>query len=210
MDLHQLRHDNRFIDPFLDIIFSNIIGLELRFAHMFVQRFLTSFIHCFIKRRVELLDINCNHDVSLVSDNDRHVLFYICGFIIHALKKRYMKRKDTAPQLLVLLDSFYADNNEKSSSSEWTEMLDRGGLKKPCNQFFVLFTQVERWIREVIDGNKLHANSLVDLKDKLIEYRLLRVSWEQLISDDDTMKWILLEHALGLFLKIRGFAVTRL
>ena len=146
-------------------------------------------------------------DFQSVTDNDRQVLYYVCGFILHAIRKRYLKSKKTKSMCAML--NMLSDST-KCLESTWTEALDRGGLKRPLEKFFTIMVQVERWVRDIVDVGNLQADTLINLKEKLIHYRLLRVSWEKIRTDDDHNKWMVLDHILGLFFKVRGFAVTRL
>ena len=44
---------------------------------------------------------------------------------------------------------------------------------------------------------------------KLMEYQLLKACWDRLMQNCDS-KWLLLDHVLTLFLKVRGFALVKL
>ncbi len=210
LDILRLRHDEQFADGFLDLILSNMdFELELKLAKCFVQRFLTSFVTAYYKRQLELIDQQRQQAFEEVSDNDRQVIFYICGYVLHALRKRYIKSTKKG-QLIALVDKLHADTSREQAASEWTNAINRGGLKQPSERFFLLIVQIERWARELVDMDNLKSDTLVKLKEKLLHYQLLRVSWEKLIAEDNVDKWLVLDHIVGLFFKVRGFAVTKL
>ena len=209
--VQSLRDNPDFIEGMLDFVLANVdFQLDLKLAKIFIQRFLTCFSAAFFQCQVQLMNKQQQMDIAVVSTNDKQVVHYICGYILHALRKRYMKAKIKKLDLLTLLEYLYAADNSESSYSEWTETLDRGGLKRPSVKFFQLVVQIECWVRELTNVENLNTNTLVDLKEKLSDYGLLRSSWDRMIQDDSVKKWIILDHVLALFVKVRGFAVTRL
>ena len=214
LDINELRKDADFIEGFLDIVLSNVnFELDIRCARMFVQRFLTSFVNCFCERQLELMNLVTKKACDEVTDNDKQVLYFMCGYILHAMKKRYMmmKSKTTGAKFCVILNMLATDKmtSNQCQSSKWTDSIDRGGLKRPTEKFFLLILQIERWTRELVNVNNLSSTSLVHLKETMITYPLLRKTWDNLVTGD-VEKWLLLEHILGLFFKVRGFAVTKL
>ena len=151
-------------------------------------------------------------NVDILTDNDKQVLFYICGYLIHALRKQYFRLKSVkARRLVECIDCLQvADNVVNNLSSKWLDALDRGGLKRPCMKFFNLIVQVEKWVRDVVSVKQLKSDSLVNLKAKLLDYNLLKLSWQNITSGHSECSMIVLEHVLSLFLKVRGFAITKL
>ena len=209
--VNKLRDDPDFIESMIDFILTNInFELELRLAKMYAQRFLTCFTTTYFHRQLQLLDVQQQMDNAVISKNDKEVLFYICGYILHALKKRYLKSKVKHSDLLNMLEHLFSNDQKRNDYSEWTDKLDRGGLKRPGEKFFRLIVQIERWVRDVVSIPNLHTNSLVNLKEKLCDYALLRSSWDCMIEDTDIKKWLMLDHVVSLFVKVRGFAVTKL
>ena len=187
------------------------ISTATSLSKQFVQRLLTQIVTNYFKRQNNLMQTYEEQDAALVTDKDKQVIFYICGYIIHKLRKKYLKLKSNKMKLLQCLDILLcapdADHNVPSS---WTDKMDRGGLKKTRKEFFTIFVQIERWIRDIVSKDKLTTDSLVNLKTVLMDYKLLRCSWEKIFPNTSTVEWTVLEHSLGLFLKVRGFAVTKL
>ena len=209
---HQLRLNIDFINGFSDIIVQNMtMEIPAKFLKRFVQHFLTKFIASFLKRKAELIDTHKELEVETLSDNDNQVIFYICGYIIHALKKRYykIKRHSKRDRLLSSLDNLLSTDNEDLPVSDWMKAMNRGGLKKPSDKFYKLMVQVEKWLRESVHTENLHQDSLISLKVKLMDYQLLNTCWDRIVTIGDD-KLLLLDHVLALFLKVRGFALVKL
>ena len=191
-----------------DLLPANIPRIYIK---PFIQRFLTEFTTNYFKRQNQLLNMEATNAAESVTENDREVIHYICGYLIHSLRKRYYRVKsDKGKQMLSCLDALISSNPSEKIPSSWTDSMNRGGLKMPCLKFFTLIVQIERWVRDVVNVKRLHSDSLVNLKSTLLDYNLLKVSWEKILASDVSVKWIVLEHVLSLFLKVRGFAVTRL
>ena len=209
---HQVRLNIDFINGFSDIIVQNMTTeVPVRFLKRFVQHFLTKFIASFLKRKAQLIDTHKELTVEALTDNDNQVIFYICGYIIHALKKRYYKIKKHCKRdrLLSLLDNLRSTDDEDLPVSDWMKVMNRGGLKKPSDKFYKLMVQVERWLRESVHTENLHQDSLVLLKVKLMDYQLLNTCWARIVTNGED-KFLLLDHVLALFLKVRGFALVKL
>ena len=209
--VYQLRVNDAFINKACQILSEFMPSVSKDLIRRFVQRLIGNLITRFFMRQNKLLEQEVQINAKELSTNDRQVLFHICGYIIHKLRKRYRKSRSKGIHHLHELVANLQQQGENNSNvpSGWTEILDRGGLKKPNYNFFLLITQVERWLRGIADIDNLNANSLINLKGKLMEYNLLKLSWGKLMPENDN-KWIVLEHVLSLFLKIRGFAITRL
>jgi len=209
--LHKLRTNQEFLEGFMDVIFlSGNFELPLNFARLYVQRFVTCFVAVYLKRQVELLNVNTQRLIQSITENDKQVLFYVSGFIFHSLRKRYIKAKSKSDELTHLIQNLKDDGNN-SDYSKWTVTLNRGGLQKPSHKFVQFIFQVERWVRDMAPTNaNLKADSFMDLQENLMSYSLLRHSWEKIVTDKSEHKFLILDHVLGLFLKIRGFAVTKL
>ena len=185
--------------------------IPIRYVKPFIQRLLTELITNYFKRQNELINREATNTVETLTENDKQVVHYICGYLIHSLRKKYFKIKnEKAKQLQSCLNFLTSSDTSENVPSAWTDTMNRGGLKKPCAKFFTLIIQTERWVREVVNVKRLNSDSLVNLKSTLLEYNMLKVSWEKILPGNLPLKWTLLEHVISLFLKVRGFAVTKL
>ena len=211
---HRLRLNATFVNGFVDFILRNLtLQIPNKFLNRFVQHFITAFTKSFFTRKAELVDSQREIQPEALSDNDNHVIFYICGYIIHALRKRYyrIKNQSKRQKLLMSLDSLKSMDEEDLPVSKWMEDMNRGGLKKPSDKFYKIMVQVERWLRESVHKDNLHQDSLVLLQAKLMDYQLLITCWDRIVTcTSEESKLLLLEHVLALFLKVRGFALVRL
>ena len=207
----RLRHATIFIKQMQDSISSAVQMDPNLHVHLkqFVQRLLTQITTNYFKRQNELMEKIEIQDTATVTEKDKQVIYYICGFIVHALRKKYSKLKSNKLKLLKCLESLITQDNDSVPSS-WTEKMDRGGLKKTRKEFYTIFVQIERWVRDLVSTNRLSTNSLVNLKAILMDYTLLQNSWKKLFPGASTIEWTVLEHCIDLFLKVRGFAITKL
>ena len=178
----------------------------------FVQRILTQITENYFALQNKLMKKAESADTELVTDNDQQVIYYICGYLLHGLRKKFYKlMKSKRADYLRCVEHLISNENTSSVPSSWTDKMNRGGLKKPCPRFYNIFIQIEHWIRKLVSTKQLDANSLTNLQATLMDYQLLRRAWAKLFpSDPTTTEWTVLEHSISLFLKVRGFAVTKL
>ena len=66
------------------------LEVHARFAACFAQKFLTKFTASFFRRQTELLECQRKCDAETITENDHQVVYYICGYILHALKKEIL------------------------------------------------------------------------------------------------------------------------
>lgn len=183
----QLRHNGEFLKKMVDTFQPVCVDIPTFYIKMFIQRFLTEFTTSFSKRQNELLQKDEQLAEEQLTENDKQVIFHICGFLIHSLRKRYFRcRSSKSKQLLACLKYL-----EQSSSAEhlqvpsdWTDCLNRGGLKIPSGKFYIIFLQIERWVRNIVSTSNLNSDTLVNLKTRILDYRLLQLSWEKLFPQN--------------------------
>jgi hypothetical protein len=94
---------------------------------------------------------------STVSVNDQSILFYIAGFIIKALKKRYYV---VSSKNLTIIDKLVSHSDSSSfgtSYSEWFNKQDRGALQKKSDNFFLLVRELENIVHKSL-SDRYHAS----------------------------------------------------
>lgn len=191
------------------------------FLQVLVLEFTNSFLESLCQTMKTRSEVEIQENVS---ENDQKILFYIGGYIVHALKKRYSKLSSTETKERKKLELRNLSSKTSNSKyidkfSTWFEKKDRGGLKRPCDNFFLLLRSVELVIRKhIINNLNMTANSLEKcvLKEKILEDFMVKYYREKLFeapddedNDDDTLSAVVFEDAINLFITIRGFAVMR-
>jgi len=95
-----------------------------------------------------------------VSDNDITVLFYISGYIIRALeKKKYSKIKNSGLKQtkMKIMRNVQCNSTAESFTNKFDKMhtlKDRGGLRKPCDNFFFLIREFKNITWGSVDCKK--------------------------------------------------------
>ena len=148
----------------------------------------------------------------MISDNDQSILYYIAGYILRSLHKKYLRY---SKHKLSLVDKF-SDNSENHNFVQkydrWYKIQDRGGLQKPCDTFFLLVRELELIVRKSVTA-KLSAHSLLlgPLKENIMESFMVKYYCDLLIPNESCeVVSSVTEDIVHLFLTIRGYAVTRL
>ena len=115
---------------------------------------------------------------------DQQVIYYICGYLLHGLKKKFYKLKSKKEEYLRCEEHLISNDDASSVPSSWIDKMNRGGLKKQCPKFYKIFVQIEHWIRNFVSTKRLDANSLTNLLATLMEYKLLQRAWAKLFLSD--------------------------
>ncbi|CAC5416616.1 unnamed protein product [Mytilus coruscus] len=182
----------------------------------FVQTFLLELMNQVLKEHLlKKMKQTQAFDDSL-TDNDQKILFYIAGFIIHALHKRYNKLKVSSlkEEKLLCVQGLQESSDTKTFLSKfksWTVKKDRGGLKLPTDNFYLLVRHMEIIVRQSVNLDNLSASSLCkdSLKEKIMDAFMVKHYASQLFpASDNTL--CLMEDIVNMFLTVRGNAVSKL
>ena len=198
---------------------------NLESVNAFVQVLIMEFTNSFLATLSKTMKSKSETEVSQnLSENTQKILFYIAGYIINALKKKYFKLTTTElkEKKMALLKSLSCSTNNSKfieNISAWFEKKNRGGLKRPCDNFFLLLRSSELVLLKN-NPSVLHtrANSIrnCEIKEKIMEDFMVKYYREKLfrIPDDendihDKVTDVVFEDIINLFITIRGFAVQR-
>lgn len=147
-----------------------------------------------------------------LSDQDQSILYYICGFIIRRLSKRYQTKCSSKRQCIQRLKLKTPNSTFVARFSNWKTKSDRGGLLTPCDELFLLVREFETVLRKLVNLNDLSSTSLLcdRLKESILECYMVKYYCEKLFGDcEESIQVSVLESILELFLTIRGYATTR-
>jgi hypothetical protein len=187
----------------------------------FVQVFLMNMTKCLLENMTKMLKKECNKDCTNISDNEQKVLFYISGYIIHALHRKYARSGTLNKQKLNHVLGFSTDKSSETTKkyASMLENKDKGGLKLPKDNLFYMIRSMERVVSKNVDMKSLIQQSLdkTTLKETLMEDFMVKIYIEKLCmtnetTDEDSEHVVsgLLEDICHLFVTIRGFAMAKL
>ncbi|KAH3860840.1 hypothetical protein DPMN_023763 [Dreissena polymorpha] len=198
----------------LNMFGSNVSDSDL---NAFFQDCLMNLIGEFFKARRNLEKKLCENSHSSVSDQNNKILFYIAGYIIRALEKKYYRLHDKhlREKQIENIKGLINNSSEKTFTDKFTSMYEkkqRGGLKKPCDNFFLLVREFETVIRK---GENVHELSQMESKEKVLESFMVGHYREKLFpsaaeeEEQETCTDQLIEDILHLFLTVRGHAKAK-
>ncbi|CAC5389785.1 unnamed protein product [Mytilus coruscus] len=151
-------------------------------------------------------------DQEKLTENDQSILYYIAGYTIRALQKRYTRY---STKKLSVINKF-TDNsscvNFVKRYDKWYKTQDRGGLQKPSDSLFLLIRELETVIRKTVQPSYSASSLLIDpLKEAMMEAFMVKHYCDILIQGETAdIVSAITEDIIHLFLTIRGFAVTRI
>ena len=171
------------------------------------------------KGLVENCEKKSDRKSESLSENDNTVLYYISGYIIRALEKKYNKIKNQVKRerKTEKVRSLRSDQPTKSFTDKYTRLLeikDRGGLRKPSDEFFFLIREFENVVRTNVNMDNLHAGMLKKdkLKEVILDAYMVKYYSNKLFSDEESVdeKEEYVEDCINIFLTMRGYAIAKL
>ncbi|XP_033727600.1 uncharacterized protein LOC117316933 [Pecten maximus] len=213
--LHIKRIDQNLSHKCHDLFQDIDPSLEKSSIQHFSQLVLLDLIGEICKEQTQLVVKKTEHNAKSLTDNDQTVLYYISGFIIRALRKRYSRCRNTEKSQCCHAFVSTSSSKEKTFLKKFHKMItmkDRGGLQKPSSDFFLLVRECEVVTRSLVDTDKLGANSLLlsPLKEKTIQSFMVQHYAKSVLSGvPENVFDSVLEDIIKVFLTVRGHAVVR-
>ncbi|XP_033727844.1 uncharacterized protein LOC117317154 [Pecten maximus] len=209
--LHHTRTDSIWNQQLFDLFVSQGCKDTLH-VNCFVQLFLLEIVEQLLALQIKYHRTISKQAQSAFSESDQSILFYISGYIIKALKKRYLKLKENKTKLLCL-ERLICKSDQSTfleTIKKWTKKIDRGGLHIPSDNFYLLVREMEHVVRSKVDIDRLSADSLncTRLCESIMESFMVKFYTKE-IFQDDSCTFTILEDIVSLFLRVRGYAVVR-
>ncbi|KAK6196392.1 hypothetical protein SNE40_001626 [Patella caerulea] len=198
---HVLRLDDKFCSDFSRlIIFANA---DLHTRHSFIQSFLQKLVTVLLQTTNRSIEKSSEVEPTDISFSDQSVLFYIAGFIVHALNNKK-----------IVCEKFVSATGEKyiRKFQSWSDRINRGGLKIPSDNFYLLIRNMECEMRKHVNLEKLSSTTLLCLKLKeiLMTNFMVKFYWEKFNYEESERKGMyVLKTIIDIFLKVRGNATTK-
>lgn len=149
--------------------------------------------------------------VENVTQEELEIIMYLAGYVIFKMKKYILSVKNILKkeklEAIVSLFSSSSDDTNVKKYRKWTELMSRGGLQTPSDDFFYLIRHIEFIVR----GNV--ANSTDSSAEILLICRLCSVAmenvnvqyfWNKLVPHSSDLSVFLLEKIVKMFLTVRG------
>ena len=127
--------------------------------------------------------------VCTLNMTDRNVVHYMAGYTAFQLLKRY-KRKSSHPavqqkrQMFVsILKGMKSDGSDDKCTSEWTKLIDRGGLFQVNTHTYEVMELLECKVRQhlhstTIEPNQRHQAAIIA---DVVNDKLLLEKWEKVV-----------------------------
>ena len=158
-----------------------------------------------------------------LSEEEQQTLYYVAGYIVHSLKKKYTKILKAHPQNIPaisaqqFLDSVQIKSKEKvcgmsflDFTRKWVEILDKGGLVRVNDDMFIFIRRIEYAARNVLNVKFVTKYKGQDLRDiiyqELDSSSLVTKYWESLSRNipNKELKKFLREQIIRKWVDIRA------
>ncbi|XP_048241877.1 uncharacterized protein LOC125374684 [Haliotis rufescens] len=183
MKFHQMRLNDE-LQSDLHSILVKMTSESQRIVHIFAQCLMDRIMRNILKYISESQKKHFEQTASTISDNDQAVLFYVAGYILHAVLK---KKMICGTDIDMHVEEWLASSDESSKSvynekfSKWTQKMSRGGLKFPSSNFYLLVRSFEIEMRTKVELSQLCASSLLcdKLKETIMTNYMVSYHWDQ-------------------------------
>ncbi|XP_060562160.1 uncharacterized protein LOC132721800 [Ruditapes philippinarum] len=206
---YELFHDESLISNLIQILESlQISNVPLK---QFVATLNRQLIQDLIHKRTEVYEKAIIQDKEIVlSHTEQSVLFYISGFMIKKIVTNKQLEKNLDDKMIAKLVKNDKDSEKTTfvnKFSEWTEQVNRGGLKVPSDNFFLFIRSCELIVRKNIDEEHVTSHIYTTIKEIILEDHMVKHYSEQLFQGNQAP--FLIEFCVDLFLKVRGHAAAK-
>ncbi|XP_052278876.1 uncharacterized protein LOC127877232 [Dreissena polymorpha] len=217
--LHEKRLSSAVIEDLIRTINNETTKHSEEAVNNFIQDFVLELVGEIFKSFVELGAQSSKNTSEVISENDSKVLFYISGYLISTLLKRYSKVKNPTERehKKDVMKSLVNKSSEKTFTEKYSTMIDYkncGGLKKPSDNFFFMIREFENVVRKSVDHESIHSKSFLkdELREEILDSFMVKHNSCDLFElvEDDNERESFLEDCINLFLSVRGFAITKL
>ena len=144
-------------------------------------------------------------DATELTYEEENAVRYMAGYVVHKLQKKLGKEE---VEKLIETDK---TTIQDSSSTEWTNIIDRGGLVHVTDECYQLFLAVEHATRQQLhldhitfmdDTFRKHLEDMLNSDDDVL------FGWTMIIGDE-TEKEHVLHEITKLWVTIRGFSFAK-
>ena len=164
------------------------------------------------------------HDAPTVTSTtpityeEANALRYVAGYVCRKVKQNIESSKHPFKgALLLCMMDMCDEDDDTSSSADWLNAVDRGGLCRVSEATVMLFHEIELLVRKVFNKEIIHSQVTeltCNLKEKVIESALadenVQFHWCLITTDiEDDKATILLKMIMELFVTIRGFSFAK-
>ena len=207
---HQLRTSIEF-----RTLWSDFIKLSTQcVATPILYQFLTDVVfEQLVKQHFPVDDKEEASGGTLLSLQEENVVKYAAGYVCRTIRKRLERSSNPQKEELILsLTELLDDDHEISDTTEWIDLVDRGGLCHIKDSTFMVFHALEEGVRKHF--NKSAARGLiVGAKEKVTTSLLtdedVQFYWSIASADfEEAAAKTLLKMIVDLWITIRGFSFS--
>lgn len=206
---HQLRTSDTFTNMWDTFVQRSVGGKGSQVLYQHVTSYMFNEL---VKKKHEYQEISGNSSSSSLTHKEENILRYIAGYvckkIIEKLDKSNYESRDA--MLLCVMEFSGNMDEESASTEEWTNLLDRGGLRHISDIAYNFFSAMEREVRNFLVPYKA---SLMDesTKDAIVAAvktnNAVCEQWCQVTGGGESEgNKVLLNMFINLYITVRGFS----
>ena len=154
-----------------------------------------------------------------LTTDEKNALWYVGGYVIKALNEKITSKHSAGGcnnEALLALETFKESDEiidddckeiEEQNNKEWFEAINRGGLTRCTNDFYIFLTNVEITLKGILLGTSSHLINKSKVLEELKTNGKISGSWNILVKSIDTeIATFLLDMLLNFYTDFRVFA----
>lgn len=143
-----------------------------------------------------------------LSYDEKNALRYAAGFVPLSLRKKLERSAHPLKEELILcLRDMTEDDNTPDCSEDWTNLIDRGGLKHVNNVMYMLMATMEIEVRQHLPRGPTTENLKEKIMENILKNEDVMFYWALLSANwDEEAGHALLPMTADLWVTMRGFS----
>ena len=168
-----------------------------------------------VKERIAPSSQACEPKEIAFTTDELNAMRYACGFVPFSLLRKYESgrtpRSDQCIECLGNMAMAGENDDFKSYTRQWFDLINRGGLFPLNDQSFAFFVAVEKKVRMVLPNLvSSESTSLEDTVEKILNDDDIQWEWcllsQDIDSSDESAE--VLKDIVKLWVTVRGFSIA--
>lgn len=207
-EFHAIRSSDDFTKSWSSFLAHTKCGTESPILFQYItDKFFRKMLSCYFPLRQT--SVASRSESLPLTYEEKNGLRYAAGYVCRTVSKK-IKTEEMMLSLEELLEDEDGIGDDKDESSNWTNLVDRGGLLHITDDAFHVFASAEEVVRKFYCREKakeLSCGKNEEIVEQVIRDEQVMFYWSVVANDmDEKIGEVLLRMIVVEWVKIRGFS----